>query len=350
MPWTETPTWGVTRNPWDLERSARRLERRQRGGGGRGPGGRGARLRRRRVDPHPGGLLRAVRAEDAARPGAAGAARGRLARPVGERRADALGRRHARCSTTRSPTGRRTPARRPCRRAPSLEARSAAAERLAARDAADRVSTRKLPPSPLTRLHPDEPARAAGDGRAAARARPRGRRARARPRAAAPAPEFTVRFLRGLHDERARSPIPSAWNGACARWRASAAALPAACSSWALRRRAAYARAAERPLLDHDVLLTPVTPAPPPRIGALRGPRLAVHDADRGVATVPYAACWNVTGQPAGSVPAGFGSDGLPRAVQLVGRPNDEATLLVAGRADRGRAPVGADARPPGFS
>ena len=44
--------------------------------------------------------------------------------------------------------------------------------------------------------------------------------------------------------------------------------------------------------------------------------------------TVPYAACWNLTGQPACSVPAGHGSDGLPRAVQLVGRHEDEATLV----------------------
>jgi amidase len=37
---------------------------------------------------------------------------------------------------------------------------------------------------------------------------------------------------------------------------------------------------------------------------------------------------WNLTGQPAASVPAGFTEEGLPRAVQLVGRPHDEATLL----------------------
>jgi amidase len=35
-----------------------------------------------------------------------------------------------------------------------------------------------------------------------------------------------------------------------------------------------------------------------------------------------------MTGQPACSVPAGFSVDGLPLAVQLVGRPDDEATLL----------------------
>jgi len=34
------------------------------------------------------------------------------------------------------------------------------------------------------------------------------------------------------------------------------------------------------------------------------------------------------TGQPAASVPAGFTSTGVPRAAMLVGRPNDEGTLL----------------------
>jgi amidase len=43
---------------------------------------------------------------------------------------------------------------------------------------------------------------------------------------------------------------------------------------------------------------------------------------------VAYTSVWNVTGQPAASVPAGFSPDGIPRAVQLVGRPHDEATLL----------------------
>ena len=37
---------------------------------------------------------------------------------------------------------------------------------------------------------------------------------------------------------------------------------------------------------------------------------------------------WNYIGNPAASVPAGFTDDGLPLSVQLVGRPNDEATLL----------------------
>jgi amidase len=43
---------------------------------------------------------------------------------------------------------------------------------------------------------------------------------------------------------------------------------------------------------------------------------------------VPFCVLWNSTGQPAASVPAGFSDDGLPLAVQLVGRPHAEATLL----------------------
>ena len=43
---------------------------------------------------------------------------------------------------------------------------------------------------------------------------------------------------------------------------------------------------------------------------------------------VPFTILWNVTGQPAASVPAGCTRDGLPLAVQLVGRPHDESTLL----------------------
>lgn len=80
-------------------------------------------------------------------------------------------------------------------------------------------------------------------------------------------------------------------------------------------------------LAGHDVLLTPATAKPPPRIGQLEG-RGALWTFNAVAGMVPFNAPWNVTGQPACSVPAGFGGDGLPRAVQMVGRVADEATLI----------------------
>jgi len=78
---------------------------------------------------------------------------------------------------------------------------------------------------------------------------------------------------------------------------------------------------------QHDVLITPTTASPPPRIGRLQG-RGALATLNTVAGWVPYNGIWNATGQPAASVPAGVGADGLPRGVQLVGRVNDEATLL----------------------
>ena len=64
---------------------------------------------------------------------------------------------------------------------------------------------------------------------------------------------------------------------------------------------------------------------------------------------MPYTGIWNLTGQPACSVPAGFAADGLPRAVQLMGRPNDEATLLSLAAQIEAERPW-AQQRPSGFS
>ena len=65
----------------------------------------------------------------------------------------------------------------------------------------------------------------------------------------------------------------------------------------------------------------------PERIGKYEGKgSIATSIGVGGVAA--YTTAWNLTGQPAASVPAGFSRDGRPLAVQLVGRPNDESTLL----------------------
>ncbi|OBK20014.1 amidase [Mycobacterium asiaticum] len=78
---------------------------------------------------------------------------------------------------------------------------------------------------------------------------------------------------------------------------------------------------------DVDVVVTPGTAAGPSRIGAYQrrgGVSTLLLVAQR----VPYQQIWNLTGQPAAVVPWDFDDDGLPMSVQLVGRPFDEATLL----------------------
>jgi amidase len=77
----------------------------------------------------------------------------------------------------------------------------------------------------------------------------------------------------------------------------------------------------------HDVLLTPMAASPPVEVGRWEGLGAARTFAGQ-LLTYPFAAVWNATGQPAAAVPAGFTGDGLPLSVQLVGRPDDEATLL----------------------
>ncbi len=84
---------------------------------------------------------------------------------------------------------------------------------------------------------------------------------------------------------------------------------------------------ANRVFDEVDVLLTPTIAHRPRKVGALnRGG--TVTAALRSQPMIAFTSLWNVTGNPAASVPAGTGADGLPLAVQLVGRHNDETTLL----------------------
>ena len=78
---------------------------------------------------------------------------------------------------------------------------------------------------------------------------------------------------------------------------------------------------------DHDVLLTPVMSAPAVPAGIMEG-RGATVTYLWETGWVPFTIIWNITGQPAASVPAGLSREGLPLAVQIVGRPHEERTVL----------------------
>ncbi|MFE9566523.1 amidase [Streptomyces sp. NPDC006487] len=76
-----------------------------------------------------------------------------------------------------------------------------------------------------------------------------------------------------------------------------------------------------------DVILTPTTATPPPRIGASTG--LSNSRTNQAmIASCPYAWPWNVLGWPAIGIPAGFTTSGLPLGAQLLGPAHSEPRLI----------------------
>jgi amidase len=80
---------------------------------------------------------------------------------------------------------------------------------------------------------------------------------------------------------------------------------------------------------EYDLLLTPALSERPLAIGECNGlGEDPLADLARSGRFTPFTSLFNVTGQPAISIPLGFGDDGLPTAAQLVAKPLGEDTLL----------------------
>jgi amidase len=77
---------------------------------------------------------------------------------------------------------------------------------------------------------------------------------------------------------------------------------------------------------DFDVVLAPILLKPVIEVGQWDG-RGAIRLLDVCGRYTPYGV-WNLLGNPCAAVPAGFDDRGTPIGLQLVGRANDEATLL----------------------
>jgi amidase len=80
-----------------------------------------------------------------------------------------------------------------------------------------------------------------------------------------------------------------------------------------------------------DVLLLPTTASLPPKTGEIDG-RTAAFDLNRwneqSYRFAPYTELFNVTGQPAISVPLGVSATGLPIGVQFAAALGEDARLL----------------------
>ena len=82
-------------------------------------------------------------------------------------------------------------------------------------------------------------------------------------------------------------------------------------------------------LARFDLLITP-TVAVPPFAADAKPPREIAGEATSVLGWMPFTYPFNITGQPAASVPAGWTAENLPVGVQIVGQRHADATVLAA--------------------
>ena len=139
---------------------------------------------------------------------------------------------------------------------------------------------------------------------------------------------ITALYLRGIADDARAMPQPERLQRRTRGYARMGGLVTDAGLRWAQREGERFAeRVAAEPFREFDALLTPVSTRPPVRAGRWEGRGALPALVDQTV-TFPFNVPWNLTGQPAAAFPAGTAADGMPIGLQLVGRPDGEATLL----------------------
>jgi amidase len=138
---------------------------------------------------------------------------------------------------------------------------------------------------------------------------------------------WTVRFLAGVAQDAERAPRPQRLQRRTRGFARMGRPIPSALLERARRDEAAHTARIGQLFRDHDVLLTPTCARPPVDAGEWEG--MSALRTLLAMGTVyPFTPVWNMTGQPAISVPAPPANDGLPIGAQLVGPPESEGRLL----------------------
>jgi amidase len=154
-----------------------------------------------------------------------------------------------------------------------------------------------------------------------------------------------ARYLGGINAMARSMPHPERLARRTRGYMRLGAAVPGAAIRRARSSAAADGEALWRAVGDADLLLTPMFTRRPPLVREYEGTS-ALRSLAGSVRFVPYCGAYNHTGQPAASVPAGFSADGFPLAAQLVAPPHGEPTLLAVA-AQLEDAIGWADRRPP---
>ena len=138
---------------------------------------------------------------------------------------------------------------------------------------------------------------------------------------------ITPRYLRGIVGDFEKVPRPERLERRTRGFARLGRLIPDALFERARRAEAADAARVNAIFDSFDVLMTPVMDgtALPVRRWEGRGALWTLLGMSR---FYPYCIPWNHLGNPAMAVPAGFATNGMPLSVQIIGRPGDEATLL----------------------
>jgi amidase len=156
---------------------------------------------------------------------------------------------------------------------------------------------------------------------------------------------ITARFLRGVAETVEEVPHPERLESRTRGFGRLGKLIPDSLYEKALRAREADVARVHAIFDSVDVLITPVMGGTALPIRRWEG-KGALRTALGMSRFYPYCVPWNHLGNPAMSVPTGIAADGMPLAVQVIGRPGEESTLLSLAAQLEAERPW-ADARPP---
>jgi amidase len=136
-----------------------------------------------------------------------------------------------------------------------------------------------------------------------------------------------ARYLNGIAEDGRGVPQPERLQRRTRGFIRLGNSIPRPLVDKAIRDEARHAARIGELFRDHDVLLTPTTARPPVKAAQWEG--LGALRTLLGMASVyPFTGVWNMTGQPALSIPAPQASDGLPIGAQLIAPADGEGRLL----------------------
>ena len=156
---------------------------------------------------------------------------------------------------------------------------------------------------------------------------------------------ITARFLKGVAETVGEVPLPERLERRTRGFGRLGGLLPESLYEKAMANRPAEIARINAIFDEVDVLVTPVMGGTALPVRRWQG-RGALHTVLGMSRFYPYCVPWNHLGNPAMSIPFGLGADGMPLAIQIIGRKESELQLLSLAAQIEAERPW-ADLRPP---